>query len=220
MSVRDELDELQVATKTANKENWLTGCGLVPDIRLSPADHMALAIHLGTLGDAAPWGRGDQVVLIQNETEKKYGKKTDAYNEAIAARYKELIALYRINSIKTLMNNAWTARAWPFATRWQNKRIGYTHHELMNGLTPVERVHYMELADANGWTAEQLQQELWGRRGATPPGVSVPDMVRVAELLRWAGVPSVITANECSFQTPQGKLIARSDSPITWEVVK
>lgn len=220
MSVREELDELQAANKAINKEQWVTGCGLLLPDKMTPTDHTVLAIYLGTLGDVAPWGRGDQVVRIQDETEKKYGKKTDAYNAAIAARYAELIALYRTVSIKTLMNNASTARAWPLATRWQTTKIGYSHHELMNGLTPSERVYYMELADAEGLTVEQLQHKLWNSRGATPPGVSIPDMARVAELLRWAGVPSVITANECSFVTPQGKLIARSDSPITWEVVK
>jgi hypothetical protein len=77
MSVRDELDELQVATKTINSQQWVTGCGLVLPDRMTAKDHEALAIHLGTMSDASQWGRGDQMNRIREELAKQYGKKTD-----------------------------------------------------------------------------------------------------------------------------------------------
>jgi len=97
----------------------------------------------------------------------------------------------------------------------KRKFIGYENRYVQNGVTVANG-----MAEAEGWTVEQLQQKLWTSRGATPPGVSVPDMARVAELFKWSGTPATITANECRWQTPGGTVVAKSDSPITWEVVK
>jgi hypothetical protein len=218
MSVRDELDELQLATKTINSQQWVTGCGLVLPDRMTAKDHTVLAIHLGTMGDAASWGRGDQFNRIKKELEKQYGKKTDKYNEALAARRKELAALYRVEE-KTVENNATTADKWLFKTRWQTPNIGYGHHAEMNhGFTDEERQYYMQQADAGGWSVARLRFELYEKRGATPPGISYPDSKRVTDLFKWAGVPAIIEENCVSWRTPQGTIRATSDSPIRWEV--
>jgi len=219
MSVRDAVDELQLATEIINSKKYVTGTGLLLPAYVSPELHTQLAIHLGTLGDVAPWGRGDQVVRIQDDLAKKHGRKTDAYNEAIAARYTELATLYRVE-VKTMMNNANTARQWPFATRWQTLSIGYAHHEGLNSLTPTERQFYLQEADAGGWSVAKLRFELWEKRGATPPGVSYPDNARVTDLFKWAGVPAIIEANSVSWRTPQGTIRATSDTEIRWEVEK
>lgn len=222
MSVRDAVDELAVAQATINREQWVSGCGLLlPDDReITREEHTLIATYLGTIDDVGSWGRGDQLVRIQDDLARLYGKKTERYNAELAARITELLTLYRNVSYKTLENNATTARSWPFATRWQTPTLGYAHHNLLNSFNETEREYYMELAEVGRWTVAQLQAKLWDSRGATPPGVSVPDMARVADLFKWAGAPATITVTECTWQTPGGTVIARSDSPITWEVVR
>lgn len=219
MSVRDAVDELQYATELVNSKKLVTGTGLLLPAYVSPELHTQLAIHLGTLGDVAPWGRGDQFNRIQDDLAKKHGKKTTEYNEAIAARLQELAKLYRVEE-KTVENNASTARQWPFATRWQTLVVGYGHHVELTSLNDEERQAYLRLADDEGLSVAGLRFRLWERRGATPPGVSYPDNARVADLFKWAGVPTVIEANCVTFRTPQGTIRATSDSEIRWEVEK
>jgi hypothetical protein len=222
MSVRDAVDELAVAQSTINQKQWVSGCGLLlpEDREITRNEHIIIATYLGTIDDVGSWGRGDQVVRIQNDLAKQYGKKTERYNAELAARINELLTLYRNVSYKTLENNATTARSWPFATRWQTPTLGFSHHYVLNSFTEAEREYYMDMAEVGKWSVARLQEELFNKRGATPPGVSIPDMQRVAELFKWGGIPATITPNECRWQTPGGTVILRSESPITWEVVK
>lgn len=218
MSVGRDVDTLQLATEWVNKKKIVIGTGLLLPTHISADEHTMIACFLGQLGDVGAWGRGDQVVRVQDDTAKLHKRNTDTYNDAITTRYTELLKLYRTVELKTILNNAATARTWPLATRRQTDTIGYGHHETLNSLTPEEREYYLDMADAGEWTVARLRHELWTKRGAVPPGASCPEPSAVAQLFQWAGLKTVIEPRSVAFTTPQGTVICESESPITWRV--
>lgn len=215
-------DPIQSALDTINRKRWLTTVGLNPaalPAMLTPAEHTALATYLGTLDDLGAWGRGDQVVIVQNEVRKIAKNWTQQqYGEAIQARYAELMKLYRSIELKTLLNNASTARTWPHNERRQTSTLGYGHHEALNSRSPEEREYYLDMAEAAGWTVSQLRAELFGGRRNVTPGACVANPAAITDLFRLLDMPISIEPNRCTFSTAQGRITVESNSELIWRI--
>jgi hypothetical protein len=221
MSVTTAIDAIQTAMETINHRGWLTTTGLDPAMlpaRLTPEEHIMLATCCAAFDDMSAWTRGDQMVIVQNEVRAKTRSwsmdQQDYYREA---RYDELLALYRNLELKTLLNNASTARTWPHATRRQTQVIGYSHHAELNSRSIEEREYYMDMAEAHLWTVGQLRAELWGKRTVTP-ACNAASPARVMEMFRLLDLPVQIDPQRATFTTAQGRIVAESSAEIVWRI--
>jgi hypothetical protein len=220
MSVSVALDAIQDAMESVTRRKWLTTVGLNPaalPARISALEHVQLALHIGTLDDVGAWCRGDQAVIVQNELRARH-LSIEKYGEEINKRYMELLKLYRSIELKTLLNNASTARTWPHDTRQQSPTIGYGHHEALNSRSWEERKYYLEMVEANGWTVAQLRAELYGARRPVSPIHNPVSPARIMELFRTMDLPVSIDPNRAVFVTGQGRVIVESNSELVWRI--
>ncbi len=158
--MRKQLTVLQRAAEwVMHKKVFLTTGLTLPDIMLW-TEHLILGTHIGQIADVGAWARGDQLNRIRAEVRDLAIKKqwTRAEHKAeLAARYAALKELYKTVSVKTMLNNATTAAAWPIDTRRQTKTIGYSHHEVLNRKDQPTRDRYLDAAERNGWTVARLR---------------------------------------------------------------
>lgn len=221
MSVSTSIDAIQSAMETINHRGWLTTTGLDPERlprHLTADEHIMLATCCAAFDDMSAWTRGDQMVIVQNEVRAKTRTwQPIEQNQYREARYDELLALYRGIELKTLLNNASTARTWPHTTRRQTQVIGFHHHEALNSRSSEEREYYLEMAEAHLWSVHQLRAELFGSRTVTPT-CNAASPARIMDIFRLMDLPVSIDPNRATFATAQGRVIVESNSELIWRI--
>lgn len=155
----NEILNLQKAADWVARKKILLTTGLqLPDFMIW-AEHLLLGAHVGQIADAGAWARGDQLLRVRAEVRSLATKNAwtpTQYKTELAARYAALKDLYK-TSVKTMLNNATTAAAWPIDTRRQTKIIGYSHHEVLNRKDQPTRDKYLDAAQKHGWTVARLR---------------------------------------------------------------
>jgi hypothetical protein len=117
---------------------------------LDAADWFALVSRLGSLAASAPWWLGDALAY----GEHKYGEKYTAVAKATG------------RSEKTLRNYVYVATHVAPANRFALLPWGI--HRVVASLTPEEQRRWLQLAEENDWTAEELHRERSRERRGAP----------------------------------------------------
>lgn len=221
MSVTTELDAIQNAMESITRKRWVTTVGLNPSAlptRITPQEHIQLALHIGTLDDVSAWARGDQVVIIREEVKRlgyKSGWQHKQTMEYLQERYQELLKLYRNVELKTLLNNASTSSWWKYEDRRQSQHISYAHHAELNGYPQEMRDDMLDKVEAGGWTVSRLRYELSGQRNVVADR-SPLSIERITELFRSIELPVQIEARRAVFLTEVGRIVVESASDLIW----
>lgn len=162
----DSQQELSSQIREVNYKRWTTTIGATLPVVMRTAEHEALAIYGRVAIDAALWWMADHCLQIQNQalhlrnlSRWTHARYLSYYNEQRAL----LVELYQISN-DDFERCAETARLFPQERRRQNEVLTYRHHELIATRSRTEQDYYLDLANRNGWTAEQLAIELKGRQ--------------------------------------------------------
>ncbi|MGC4853357.1 LmbU family transcriptional regulator [Micromonospora sp. DT4] len=108
--------------------------------------------RLSAVADSSAWCLGDWLIFGQH-------RYTDRYRRAI-----ESVGL----DYQTLRNYAWVARSFDLSRRRDN--LSFQHHAEVAALPPHEQDYWLDQAATNGWSRNQLRQQVRGSRDSGKPG--------------------------------------------------
>lgn len=132
------------------------GLEIPPDI---PFDHWERAgQHIARVVDSSAWCLGDWLVYGQERYRDRYRRAVDAAGL----------------DYQTLRNYAWVTRRFDLSRRRDG--LSFQHHAEVASLAEADQEHWLTLAQANGWSRNQLRRAVRGGRqdaeqprGSTPP---------------------------------------------------
>lgn len=104
-----------------------------------------LCEFVGRAQDASQFWVGD----VANAIEFQWGQ---AYDDLIARTGQKY---------QTVANQKWVAASVPFSLR--REKLKWNHHEVVAPLEPTEQAHWLDLAEANGWSYRELREAIRGR---------------------------------------------------------
>jgi hypothetical protein len=126
---------------------------------------------ISAIANCAAWCLGDWLVYGQY----KYGE-----------RYRTVAAAVNLD-FQTLRNYAWVARRYELDRR--RERLSFQHHAEVAAVAAEERERWLDLAEENQWSRNELRRHLRaGRGGVLPPaaGLALPQLSIAAErIARW-----------------------------------
>lgn len=173
-----ELGTINPADALLYTQQFITTSGYTDPDNIGENHDTIIAMGLGLLEDCPPWARGDHVLAIRKRLARSLS--TD--------EMKQLAKLYKVSRSR-LANNATTASNWPQERRWATETIGYSHHECLNGLPEDEQDALIEMADAGGWSVDQLATHRYGRIDTPRIAPSItPDIGKPTPSI-YAGIP-------------------------------
>jgi len=155
-------------------QQFITTSGYTDPDHVDSNHDTLIAMGLGLLEDCPPWARGDHVLAIRKRLNRSLSLD----------EMRQLAKLYKVSRSR-LANNATTASNWPQERRWASEAIGYSHHELLNGRPADEQDALIEMADAQGWSCDQLSAHLF--RPTDEPS-TITDNGKQAQSI-YAGIP-------------------------------
>jgi hypothetical protein len=140
---------------------------VAPGLKIEPGTPYASWRTLGQrilgISKASPWCIGDWLV---------YGQ------EAYGDRYRSALGTTDFD-YQTLRNYAWVARRFTLSRR--RDRLSFQHHAEVAALPEVEQELWLERAQANAWSRNELRRRMASRRSAPgPEAASVTVRVRVS----------------------------------------
>ena len=155
-------------------QQFITKSGYTDPSNVDKHHDTIIAMGLGLLEDCPPWARGDHVLAIRKRLNRSL----------TLDEMRQLAKLYKASRSR-LANNATTASNWPQERRWASENVGYSHHELLNGRPADEQDALIEMADAQGWSCDQLAAHVY--RPTDAPSI-VPDNGNASPSI-YAGIP-------------------------------
>ncbi|MFI6901792.1 LmbU family transcriptional regulator [Nonomuraea sp. NPDC050394] len=128
-------------------------------------DGTALTKRVGlVLPQAMPfssWERlGKQIALITDSSTWWLGDWINYGERVYPDRYQRAVAGTSLNC-QTLRNYAWVARRFPMNRR--RDRLSFQHHAELASLPPEEQDEWLDLAEQNRWSRNQLRRQLRNR---------------------------------------------------------
>ena len=174
-----ELGTINPADALLYTQQFITTSGYTDPERVDENHDTLIAMGLGLLEDCPPWSRGDHVLAIRARLGRRL---TDQ-------EMRQLARLYKVSRSR-VANNATTASNWSQERRWATEHVGYSHHEVLNSLSPDEQDALIELADANAWSCDELAAHCYAGNSTQPvmPSVTVPDNGKPKSSI-YAGIP-------------------------------
>lgn len=120
-----------------------------PEADSFPADHdKVVAVGIAALSDIPPLARGDHVLAMRRRAGGNLSKE----------KMQEMARYYKISASR-LYSNATTAENFPIHYRPISVHIGYSHLEVLNGMTDDHKEELLDKAEELQWTVEQLTDE-------------------------------------------------------------
>ncbi|MFB7664821.1 LmbU family transcriptional regulator [Kitasatospora sp. NPDC056138] len=113
--------------------------------------------------DSSAWCLGDWIVYGQSRYENRYREAVDAAGL----------------DYQTIRNYAWVARRFELARR--RSKLSFQHHAEVASLAPSEQDGWLDRAEREGWSRNELRRQVRGRKHETrsPAGL---DLLRRLEV--------------------------------------
>lgn len=149
LSAWDELPDSHYVGAMTNSD-WFQSTGLMIPDDASDED-IAVAMRASkTLHSSDSWVRGDLVEWLRTH---RFGGN-DIPRHVLQTMADEL----GLGSVKTLLNCATTARAWPIDYRHASHELSFSHHAALNALPLEEKQAWAERAIADGMSVTALRE--------------------------------------------------------------
>lgn len=133
------------------------------------------------------WQRaGRHITRIINSSAWFLGDWVDYGESQYANRYREAIEAAHLD-YQTVRNYAWVARRFELSRRREG--LSFQHHAEVAALLPAEQDAWLDRAEQNGWSRNQLRQQLRAHRrgdGADHERTVIPRILVTTESVqRW-----------------------------------
>ena len=166
MSVTTEVGLVDQAAKHCEKKNLITSVGIPPDWRsqLTTYDATMLLVYSESLADISEWVLSDLLCWVEERLVDKLGGISSgrAFWDERDKRWKELVRTSKRSLAHgTLYNMKATAKAFPWLRRRHSDTIGYEHHRLVSAMPDNQQDHWLDEAQANGWSSYDLRLRLY-----------------------------------------------------------
>jgi hypothetical protein len=149
----------------------VTGVGLRFPERVDFGTWEQVGRKLARIANCSAWCLGDWLV---------YGSYK--YSE----RYRQVLAAVELD-YQTLRNYAWVARRFELARR--RDRLSFQHHAEVASAPVEDQDRWLDLAEADGWSRNELRRRVRSSRGESPEPARPTGSAAVL-VLPWLNVPA------------------------------